>query len=94
MSNGPGLHLFQDVSRIFMDSDQEGNNMPENHGIFALAKRATRGTCRFEHPSGRRRDLMPASGQGSSRHRSLSRDHEEVVARMDLDPDYCSRVAR
>lgn len=57
---------------------------------------ATWGICRFEHPTGRRRDLMPAtSGQReSSRHRSVSRDHEEVVARMDLDPDYCSRVAR
>lgn len=36
---------------------------------------------------------MPATSQReSSRHRSVSRDHEEVVARMDLDPDYCKQL--
>ena len=154
MSNGPGLHLFQDASGIFLEIDQ-GNNMQESHGILLLQSFlatfelqricgsrtfgyplvnqhsngkspclmgkstinghfqllfwhnqrvllvifgefwATWGICRFEHPTGRRRDLMPATSQReSSRHRSVSRDHEEVVARMDLDPDYCSRVAR
>eukprot|EP00435_Cladocopium_sp_Y103_P036595 s806_g9.t1 len=54
----------------------------------------TRSICRFEHPTGRRRDLMPATSDQrgeSSRHRS-SRDREEVVARMDLNPDYCKQL--
>jgi hypothetical protein len=35
MSNGPGLHLFQDVSGIFLEMDQ-GNKMQESHGILLL----------------------------------------------------------